>query len=107
MALRNVVSQTARVVANPSVTLYRSMIREVPRVLHIYDIEMPVVEAKAAVRSIFATNAAIEDERVIDMHVQRGYMELEETLYQYKQKAQLLRLLLPKDALGRGGVGVL
>jgi hypothetical protein len=45
--------------------------------LTIYDIDMPLPEARAAVRSHFERNAAIKDDRVLEMLVERGYMELE------------------------------
>jgi hypothetical protein len=38
---------------------------------------MPLPEARAAVRSHFERNAAIKDDRVLEMLVERGYMELE------------------------------
>jgi len=65
----------------------------VPRILAIFDIDIPAVEAKSKVREMFAKNAQIRDERVLDMLVEKGYMELEETLLQHKQRPHLLRLL--------------
>eukprot|EP00978_Attheya_sp_CCMP212_P012054 scaffold29925_cov45-Attheya_sp.AAC.2 len=38
---------------------------------------MPLPEARAAVRAHFERNAAIKDDRVLEMLVERGYMELE------------------------------
>uniref|UniRef100_A0A7S2XS79 Complex 1 LYR protein domain-containing protein n=1 Tax=Attheya septentrionalis TaxID=420275 RepID=A0A7S2XS79_9STRA len=81
------------VISNPPARLYRSICKEVPRVLTIYDIDMPLPEARAAVRSHFERNAAIKDDRVLEMLVERGYMELEETLLQHKQRPHLLRTL--------------
>lgn len=46
-------------------------IREVPRVLTIYDIDMPVPEARQAVRNLFFANSKIEDKRVVDMLVEK------------------------------------
>jgi Complex 1 protein (LYR family) len=67
--------------------------REVPRILAIFDIDMPAAEAKSKVRDMFSKNAQVRDERVLDMLVEKGYMELEETLLQHKQRPHLLRLL--------------
>ena len=77
---------------NPVPTLYRAIAKELPRVLTIYDIDLPVLEARAGIRSLFETNAHIKDTRVLDMLVEKGYMELEETLLHYKQKPHLLRI---------------
>ena len=77
---------------NPVPTLYRSIAKELPRVLTIYDIDLPVSEARAGIRALFQDNANIKDERVRDMLVEKGYMELEETLLHYKQKPHLLRI---------------
>lgn len=77
---------------NPVPTLYRSIAKELPRVLTIYDIDLPLHEARAGIRSLFEANAQIKDTRVLDMLVEKGYMELEETLLHYKQKPHLLRI---------------
>ena len=78
--------------SSPVVQLYRSMSREVPKVLSIYDIDIPVNEARQLIRGHFTKNGHVKDSRVVDMLVAKGYMELEETLMQWKQKAQLMRV---------------
>lgn len=77
---------------NPTPTLYRAIAKELPRILTIYDIDLPLGEAKNGIRSLFRQNANIKDVRVRDMLVEKGYMELEETLLHYKQKPHLLRI---------------
>lgn len=77
---------------NPVPTLYRAIAKELPRVLTIYDIDIPVPEARAGIRSLFQANSHIKDDRVLDMLVEKGYMELEETLLHYKQRPHLLRI---------------
>lgn len=77
---------------NPVPTLYRAIAKELPRVLRIYDIDFPIPEARAGIRSLFQANAQVRDKRVLDMLVEKGYMELEETLLQYKQRPHLLRI---------------
>lgn len=77
---------------NPVPTLYRAIAKELPRVLTLYDIDLPVSEARAGIRSLFNDNSKIMDVRIRDMLVEKGYMELEETLLQYKQKPHLLRV---------------
>lgn len=78
--------------ANPVPTLYRSIAKELPRVLTLYDIDIPIPEARAGIRSLFQENAQVKDTRVLDMLVEKGYMELEETLLHYKQRPHLLRI---------------
>ena len=78
--------------SNPVPTLYRSIAKELPRVLTIYDIDLPITEARSGIRSLFEDNSTIKDQRVVDMLVEKGYMELEETLLHYKQKPHLLRI---------------
>ena len=78
--------------AAPVTTLYRSILRELPAVLGIYDIDMDKRDAIRGVKQHFSKNGFVSDPRVKDMLVQKGYMELEETLMQWKQKAQLMRV---------------
>eukprot|EP00978_Attheya_sp_CCMP212_P009338 scaffold22063_cov35-Attheya_sp.AAC.1 len=76
--------------------------RELPRILTIYDIDMPIPVAKAAVRTHFYNQSSIKDRRVTEMLVEQGYMSLESTMLQHKQKTHLLQLLegytIPNEA---------
>ena len=75
--------------------------RELPRVLTIYDIDTPEDEARASIRAQFEKYSNIKDERVVDMLVEKGYMDLEETLLQHKQRSHLLRnLSLNREMMG-------
>lgn len=68
--------------------------REVPRVLLIFDIvNMGERDVKKQVRDLFYANKDVKDQRVIDMLVEKGYMDLEDTLLQHKQKNHLMLLL--------------
>ena len=60
--------------------------------LSIYDLDIPLPLARAHIKSHFTQNDGVTDPRVVDMLVNKGYMELEETLMQWKQKAQLMRI---------------
>jgi len=75
--------------------LYRAIIKELPRVLVIYDVDMPIKDARVAVRYHFQKHGHLEDKRIIGLLVAKGFMELEETLMQWKQKTHLLRILEP------------
>ena len=67
--------------------------REMPRILTIYDIDMPLDKARASVRKLFYENENIKDYRVQEALVAQGYFSLETTMLQHKQKAHLMRLL--------------
>jgi hypothetical protein len=45
--------------------LYRNIMREVPRVLVLYDIDMPIKQARSALRYHFRKNAWIKDGRFV------------------------------------------
>mmetsp|Transcript_15126 Transcript_15126/g.22145 ORF Transcript_15126/g.22145 Transcript_15126/m.22145 type:complete len:124 (-) Transcript_15126:161-532(-) len=93
VALQLALKARASVSPNPVARLYRSIVKEVPRILTIYDIDLPVSEAKQSIRSKFQEYDNVKDGRVIDMLVERGYMDLEETLLQHTQRSHLLRSL--------------
>lgn len=59
----------------------------------IYDIDMPIPQARQVVRSYLEENAYIRDARVQEMLIEKGYMELEETLLHYKQRPHLMKIL--------------
>ena len=71
----------------------RAVVRELPRVMTIYDVDIPLKTARAAISYHFRKNERLEDGRVIGLLIAKGYMELEETLKQWKQKTHLLRIL--------------
>eukprot|EP00980_Cylindrotheca_fusiformis_P004147 scaffold909_cov135-Cylindrotheca_fusiformis.AAC.4 len=58
----------------------------------LYDVEIPVEEARSAVRHQFYKHETIKDPRVIEMLVEQGYMTLETTMLQHKQKAHLMHI---------------
>lgn len=61
----------------------------------IYDIDIPLAQAKNVIGWHFRKNGHLKDGRVIGLLLSKGYMELEETLMQWKQKTHLLRILEP------------
>lgn len=60
----------------------------------IYDIvSMGEANLKRKIRSHFYAHAHVKDDRVISMLLEKAYIDLEETLLQYKQKNHLMLLL--------------
>ena len=64
-----------------------------PRILMIYDIDMPLKDARTAIRTKFYENKDIKDARIAEMLVEKGYMSLETSMLQHKQKAHLMHFL--------------
>mmetsp|Transcript_7544 Transcript_7544/g.22025 ORF Transcript_7544/g.22025 Transcript_7544/m.22025 type:complete len:123 (-) Transcript_7544:160-528(-) len=73
--------------------LYKRIVKELPRILMIYDIDMPIPEVKQKIRSSFYEHAHVKDPRVTEMLVAQGYFNLETTMLQHKQKAHLMHYL--------------
>lgn len=60
----------------------------------LYDlVHVGADDVRSKVRALFEKNGHVKDERVIDVLLERGYIDLEDTLLQYKQKSHLLFLL--------------
>mmetsp|Transcript_24846 Transcript_24846/g.37985 ORF Transcript_24846/g.37985 Transcript_24846/m.37985 type:complete len:124 (+) Transcript_24846:32-403(+) len=93
IALQLALKARATASANPVARLYRQVMKEVPRILTIYDIDMPKAEAQQAIRAKFNEYGKIKDDRVTGMLIEKGYMDLEETCLQHTQRSHLLRSL--------------
>lgn len=62
--------------------------------MQIYDlVHMGTDNVKRSIRTHFYKNASIHDERVVDMLLEKGYIDLEDTLLQHKQKNHLMLIL--------------
>jgi hypothetical protein len=60
----------------------------------LYDIvHLGEKEVRTTIRNHLYKNAAIEDSRVRDMLLEKGYIDLEDTLLQHKQKNHLMLIL--------------
>eukprot|EP00949_MAST-11_sp_MAST-11-sp1_P003321 g3321.t1 len=79
--------------ASRSVQLYRRVLRSVPTIKNVYDIEMSTEEMRDALTARFRSNAEVSDPRIVDMLVSKGTMELEETLLQFKTKPHVMKVL--------------
>jgi len=54
---------------------------------------MPIPQARGVIRGYMQENAYVRDSRVQEMLIEKGYMELEETLLHYKQRPHLMKIL--------------
>ena len=64
MALRQVIQDTGKISSKTATfILYRTILKELPRVLVLYDVDMPLMTAKNAITFHFRKYANVEDER--------------------------------------------
>jgi hypothetical protein len=68
----------------------------------IYDVDIPIVDAKAALRKHFYDQGQLKDSRVTEMLVELGYTSLETTLLQHKQKAHIMHFFEGYTIHGEG-----
>ena len=73
MALRALVKAQPKIAEQQSVVhLYRAMVKELPRVMTIYDIDLPLKEARSAVNYHFRKHSQLKDGRVIGLLLAKG-----------------------------------
>lgn len=88
-------------------SLYKTWYREVPAIIHGYDIPKSSEQCRAKIREEFLRHRKVTDLRVIDMLLIKGQMELRETVNRWKDKSHLMRYwkdgveAKPKDFLSR------
>mmetsp|Transcript_16255 Transcript_16255/g.18221 ORF Transcript_16255/g.18221 Transcript_16255/m.18221 type:complete len:123 (+) Transcript_16255:159-527(+) len=80
-------------VINQPRVLYKRIVKELPRVLMIYDIDMNVENVKKTIRQRFYDNKDVKDDRVQEMLIEVGYFQLETSMLQHKQKNHLMHFL--------------
>ena len=89
IAVRN--SRTPRGVALRTRKLYRRICREIPWVIAVYDMEESVSEIRKAVKKIFVKSSKSGGNP--EFMLEKGQLELDETLQQYKQKSHVYQIL--------------
>lgn len=81
------------------VSLFRSLCRDVPKMLIMYGLEHTAVEVRQKVLLQFRKHSHVTEPRIIESLLARGAMEREETINQWKQKGHLLAILEPESGL--------
>ncbi|KAJ2949014.1 hypothetical protein O0L34_g5955 [Tuta absoluta] len=87
--------------------LYRAYYRYIPRIVRYHDIPKSEEEVRLKIRELFYKNASVEDVRVIDTLILKGYMELREITHQWQQKGHVFANWCPtlepkrKDFIGK------
>lgn len=105
--VRPVLSLDSKEARRRVLNLYRAWYRQVPRILHDY--ELPVSEArmKNKLREMFQQNKNVTDIRTIDMLVIKGQMDLNETVLKFKQSCHVMNYFRtthnpkPKDFISK------
>uniref|UniRef100_A0A1Q3FT21 NADH dehydrogenase [ubiquinone] 1 alpha subcomplex subunit 6 n=1 Tax=Culex tarsalis TaxID=7177 RepID=A0A1Q3FT21_CULTA len=88
-------------------SLYKTWYREMPNIIHKYDIPKSKEQCREKIREEFLRHRNVTDLRVIDMLLIKGQMELRETVNRWKDKSHLMRYwkdgveVKPKDFLSR------
>ncbi|KAF0852369.1 mitochondrial Complex I (CI) NADH:ubiquinone oxidoreductase subunit B14/NB4M/NDUFA6 [Andalucia godoyi] len=80
-------------------SLYREVMRCVPYVRKIYQVDLPESDMRALLRKEFRKHPGIRDAAVVDMLVFKGKQEVEETLRQWKPRTTLLKYFPIEETL--------
>lgn len=87
--------------------LYRAWYRQIPYICYEFDLPVNEKQMRNKVRELFFANKNLTDIRVIDMHVLRGQMELNDTVNKFKSKMHVMAYFKdpntqkPKDFLSK------
>jgi len=73
--------------------LYRRVMKSVPKVMVLYDLDMTQKEVQSSVRTLSRKHAGVSDPRIVDRLLYDGEVQLAETVEMWKQKSHLARLL--------------
>ncbi|KAH9943762.1 NdufA6 NADH-ubiquinone oxidoreductase 14.8 kDa subunit [Amylocystis lapponica] len=97
-------ARTAKVSANPAqarqrvLALYRDWYRSAPEICSIYALNVSPAYVRHAIRQRFEEHRYVTDTRAIDVLVQKGQLEYQETMNLWKQNDHVLGILLqPKE----------
>ncbi|XP_058460927.1 NADH dehydrogenase [ubiquinone] 1 alpha subcomplex subunit 6-like [Malaya genurostris] len=73
------------------ISLYKSWYRQIPLIMHEYDMPKSFEQCRDKLREMFIKNQGVTDVRVIDMLVVKGQMELKEVAARWKLKSHIMR----------------
>ena len=80
---------TSKAASQKAVLLYKATVKQLPKILSTYQMNISLPEAKKFIRDKFYANADVRDPRVAEILVYRGAMELDEIVNQYLHEDQL------------------
>ena len=87
--------------------LYRAWFRQIPLILHDFELPVSEIKMKQKLRELFLQNQNVKDIRAIDMLVIKGQMELNETVLKFKQTCHVMNYFKttikpkPKDFISK------
>ena len=80
---------TSKAASQKAVLLYKAAVKQLPKILSTYQMNISLPEAKKFIRDKFYANADVRDPRVAEILVYRGAMELDEIVNQFPHEDQL------------------
>ena len=79
---------TSKAAAKKAVCLYKAIVKQLPKIISTYQMNMTMAEAKTIIKNKFYANADVKDPRVAEILVYRGAIELDELVNQYPHEDQ-------------------
>eukprot|EP00301_Raphidiophrys_heterophryoidea_P019232 c4196_g1_i1.p1 GENE.c4196_g1_i1~~c4196_g1_i1.p1 ORF type:complete len:126 (+),score=39.02 c4196_g1_i1:54-431(+) len=90
-------SRSLKEASKRAVKLYRDCLIATPVAVLQHELKFTVPETKERIRKLFDEHRGIQDPKIIDMKVFRGYQDLEEAVQLWSQRLQIERILAPED----------
>ena len=87
---------TSKAATKKAVCLYKAIVKQLPKIISTYQMNMSMAEAKTIVKNKFYANADVKDPRVAEILVYRGAIELDELVDHYPHEDQALYYFSPE-----------